>query len=244
MKILIRSLIGLIFLAMLCVAGILAWMSVPFPVQPERISSALQSGSTVKVAQDEYLVFTPVSGNASRGLILYPGAKTDPVTYASLLREIARSGILVVAAPMPFNTAFLSINRATQIMQALPDISRWYLAGHSLGGVAASLYADKNTNALAGLIFWAAYPAADLSNSPIPVLSVFARNDLSTTPDEIAQNMHLLPGKTTYQEIAGNHWQFGDYSEALNKAPQTVSRSQQQSDIVSATLAFINASGP
>ena len=239
MKLLKRLLLSIVALLALSIAAVCLWMMRPYPVQQDAIDQALRSDEAVQVSRGEYLVFTPANVAVDRGLIFYPGGKTDPTSFAPLLRALAEAGLRVVAVPMPLNTAFLDVDSATRAIAAFPDINHWFLAGHSLGGVAAAMYAQTNANRLDGLILWAAYPAADISSPGLDVLSIYAHDDLNTTLGDISKHQDWLPENTVYVEIEGNHWQFGHFSDSQNQQPQKISREQQQSQILSATLAFI-----
>jgi hypothetical protein len=238
LKTLAKLLLGITLLLVPAVVGVCVWMAYPYPQDQAPIEQALQSDEAVRVSQGDFLVFEPTDPPAAQGLIFYPGGKVDPVAYAPVLRELARAGLLVVVTPMPLKTAFLGVDRADEAMAAFPQIQTWYLGGHSLGGVAASLYAEHSADKLQGLLFWASYPVADLSALELPVLSIYARGDVQTTREEIADNRELLPADTRYIEIEGNHWQFGHFSSDLHQAPPAVSRSEQQAAIVTATLDF------
>ncbi|MCB1702503.1 MAG: hypothetical protein KDI14_16905 [Halioglobus sp.] len=238
MKFIKRLCIGIVTLLVLGVIATGLWMAIPFPMQQDAIAQALASDNRVQVTRGEYLVFSPAGFAPKRGIIFYPGGKTDPATFAPIFRQLAEAGILVVAVPMPINTAFLGVDSATGVMQAFPATTQWYLAGHSLGGVAAAMYARDNAAALKGLILWASYPPTDLSSQSLEVLSIYARNDLSTTVADIEQHKAQLPEGTIYTLIEGNHWQFGHFSDELNQQEQSVSRQQQQAAIVAATLQF------
>jgi hypothetical protein len=241
MKFIKKLLLLLITLIVVSLAGVCLWMMIPYPAQQEAIQNALRPDDHVAVSQDDYLVFTPQNAAVENGLIFYPGGKTEVTTFAPLLRQIAATGVLVVAVPMPLNTAFLDVDSANQVMQDFPAVQQWFLAGHSLGGVAAAMYASTQAQHLQGLVLWASYPAADISSQALNVLSVFARNDRSTTLQDIGDHKAWLPANTVYTEIQGNHWQFGHYSDGQNQQPQTISREQQQADILAATLEFIGS---
>jgi dienelactone hydrolase len=234
-----RILIWIVLPILLSVVAVAVWMMIPYPVQDAAIEEALRSDSSVKVLHEEYLVFAPASFNHQQGLIFYPGGKTSVSTFAPLLRQLAEAGILVIAVPMPFNTAFLGMDRATQVMADFPAVSQWYLAGHSLGGVVAAMYARDNAPRLQGLVLWASYPAVDLSSLPLDVLSIYAQEDLSTTVQDISEHKAWLPEHTVYTPIKGNHWQFGHFSDKKNQQLQTSTRDQQQKEILSATLKFM-----
>ena len=83
------------------------------------------------------------------------------------------------------------------------------------------MYVADDTRDLAGLILWASYTASDISDRPLNVLSVYARDDLATTIDDVDQHRSWLPTTTIYTEVEGNHWQFGHYSESQNQRPQS-----------------------
>ena len=56
---------------------------------------------------------------------------------------------------MPFNLAVFDINAADYAYSNFPNIKKWYIGGHSLGGAMASAYAKNNESKLNGLIYWA-----------------------------------------------------------------------------------------
>jgi len=243
LKLLVRLLVGLALLLVLAVAGVCLWMLKPYPQDQASIEDALASDQLVRVSQGEFLVLEPASRSASTALIFYPGGKVDPIAYAPILRDLAGNGLKVVVTPMPLKTAFLGVERANDAVAAFPEIERWFLAGHSLGGVAASRYAEQFDKELSGLIFWASYPVVDLSSQELPVLSIYALGDFQTTLEDIEQSRALLPAPAKMVAIEGNHWQFGEFSSGLHQAPPKVTRQEQQAEIVAATLEFVNTPG-
>jgi hypothetical protein len=95
-----------------------------------------------------------------------------------------------------------------------------------------------------GLVLWGAYPSSgdDLSDWAGQVTSVSATNDGLTTPDDIARTTPLLPASTEFVVIAGgNHAQFGWYGEQRGDGAATISREDQQSQTVDATLRLLRA---
>ena len=239
MRSLLKLLAGLVLLLVAAVIGMSLWMLYPYPQDQALIDPALRSDDRVRVTEGEFLVFQPGSGTPDTGLVFYPGGKVDPAAYAPILREIAATGVAVVVTPMPLKAAFLGVERASEAMSAFPEVNTWYLAGHSLGGVAASLYAEQDGDKLAGLIFWASYPVADLSDLDLEVLSIYATGDVQTTLEEIEQSRPLLPEKAHLVEIEGNHWQFGHFSSSLHMQSPAVSREAQQAQVVITTLEFM-----
>ncbi len=60
---------------------------------PEALS-ALQSDAQVEVETEPWLLFRPVGGNPTVGLILYPGGRVDARAYAPTARALAHLGSL------------------------------------------------------------------------------------------------------------------------------------------------------
>lgn len=236
-----RLLLIVSILLALLLAGALVWLVTPYEFEREAVEQALVSDHLVGVEQQAFHVFSPVAARPSTGVIFYPGGKTDPATYAPILRQLARSGLLVVNVPMPLKVAFLGIDSADQVMRAYPHIDHWYLAGHSMGGVAAAEYAASSADRLGGLILWASYPARDISQLELPVLSVYGLQDAMTTLEDIEKNKPWLPERATYVAVDANHWAFGHYDRPPASAAQQAGRQRAQQEIIEATLKFIRS---
>jgi len=210
---------------------------------PDAIT-AMRSDERVTVVHDDVIVFRPNATDPLVGLIFYPGARVDPVSYAPAMREVAAQGFLVVITPMPLNLAVLDSDRAAKVMEDFPEIQRWAVGGHSLGGAMAAAFAASNGSGIDGLVLWAAYPPSgdDLSGWAGKMMSVSATNDGLTTPDDVARTRTLLPALAEFVAIeGGNHAQFGWYGEQRGDGTATISREDQQSQTVAATLRLLDA---
>jgi dienelactone hydrolase len=144
---------------------------------------------------------------------------------------------------MPLNLAVFAPDRAAEVMAAFPQIGRWAVGGHSLGGAMAARFALQNPDAVQGLVLWAAYPAStdDLSGHPLAVASIYGTLDGLATEDKIAASRPLLPGNTLWVAIeGGNHAQFGWYGPQSGDGTATISREEQQRQIVAATLELLS----
>ena len=225
----------------LVLGGFVTWASTPATPMPEALA-ALQSDGEVQVGMESWLVFRPIADNPTVGLVLYPGGRIDPRAYASAAHALAREGYLVVIVRMPLNLAVFAPDRAADVMAAFPEIDCWAVGGHSLGGAMAARFAYQNSGAVQGLVLWAAYPAStdDLSGRTLAVASIYGTHDGLATGDKIAAARPLLPGNTHWVAIeGGNHAQFGWYGPQSGDGNATVSREEQQKQIVAATLALL-----
>jgi dienelactone hydrolase len=188
-----------------------------------------------------------VNSEPSAGLILYPGGRVDLRSYAPTAREIAAQGYLVVVVPMPLNLAFFAPDRAAEVIAAFPEVDRWAIGGHSLGGAMAARFAHRYPSTVHGLVLWASYPAAsdDLSaRGDLAVASIYGTLDGLATEDEIAASRPLLPPDTRWVAIeGGNHAQFGWYGPQRGDNPATISREAQQQETIAGTLALLAALG-
>ena len=210
--------------------------------------AALVSDELVRVETSPWLTFTPAEPTGT-GFILYPGGRVPAEAYAPPARAIAEAGYLSVVPSMPLGLAMLAPDTADGIVEANPQIERWVIGGHSVGGVMAAGYASDH-DAVNGLVLWAAYPAdgTDLAAQALAVTSVYATEDGLVSIDDIDASRTQLPSATTYVEIAGgNHAQFGWYGEQNGDGVATISREEQQAQVVAATLellAQVEASRP
>jgi pimeloyl-ACP methyl ester carboxylesterase len=208
---------------------------------PEALT-ALQSDAQVTVTAGPWLEFAPAISQPTTGFIIYPGGRVDYRAYAPAAHQIAAQGYLVVIVRMPLNLAVFNPDAASGVIRANPQIQHWAIGGHSLGGAMAANFAKNNPGAIQGLALWAAYPADsdDLTASGLEVLSISGTLDGLSTVEKIEASRALLPANTTWVAIdGGDHAQFGWYGDQAGDNPASISRSDQQAQIVSATVEML-----
>ena len=146
------------------------------------------------------------------GLIFYPGGKVEFTAYAPLMQACAARGVLCVLLRVPANLAVLDVNAADGVAADYPEITRWYVGGHSLGGTIAAQYAADHADALAGVILLGAYATSDLSGTQLQVLSVYGSEDGVMNRGRYASNRENLPDDIEEVVIQGGcHSWFGSY---------------------------------
>ena len=207
----------------------------------DRALAALAPASqdvTVK-AGDDRIDFVPRAPIA--GLIFYPGAKVEFTAYAPLMEACAERGVLCVLLKMPGNLAVLDYNAADGIPEDYPEVTRWYVGGHSLGGNIAATYAKKHADAVTGLVMLAAYSTDDLTDTDLQVLSVYGANDGVLNRERYETYRENLPADTTEIIIEGGcHSFFGSYGiQAGDGAPAIPLEAQiaQTADAIAALAA-------
>ncbi len=236
MKLIRRITLLAVFIVGLGLIIFIVWASTPLGPMPEALQ-ALQSDKAVLVTNDKWLVFQPAVDIPETGVIIYPGGRIDPRSYAPAANALARQGFLAVIVPMPLNLAVFDPGSADSVIAAYPQIGNWAIGGHSLGGAMAADYILKADSAQ-GLFLWAAYPpeSADLSNTSVRVTSIYGSMDGLASPLEVLSADELLPDNTSWVEITGgNHAQFGWYGPQPGDNPALISREQQQIMLVQAT---------
>ena len=198
---------------------------------------ATASGDRIEVVDTATAwVLRPTTAPRPTGLVFLPGARVDARAYLRLLRPLAEAGTLVVLVKPPLDLGLLASPAA--VMDDHPEVERWVLGGHSLGGAAATFAADDPR--VVGLALWAAYPTDDLSGSGLAVLSVSGDRDGLATPADVDAARPLLPPDTRYVVVTGGtHAFFGDYGAQPGDGEPGVPREVAQRQIVLATATFL-----
>ena len=200
---------------------------------------ALVSDDTVTVAeQDRCWIFAPESPTA--GLIFYPGGKVENTAYAPLLHDLAEDGILCVLVKMPCNLAVLDMNAADGIPERFPEVTSWYIGGHSLGGAMAASYASKHADKLDGLVLLAAYSTADLTDSGLRVYSTYGSEDGVLNREKYEADRANLPQDTSETVIDGGcHAGFGSYGAQKGDGTPVISAEEQQQQTADALAVWM-----
>lgn len=228
-------------LALLLAAGIAGYAYVADYYHADEAAVAAMLGLTGTVYTEtdgDVTWFVPDA--PTTGLIFYPGGKVEAVAYAPLLQACAQRGILCALVQMPANLAVLDINAADGLRQEYPEISNWYMAGHSLGGAMAASYAANHAGEYAGLILLAAYSTQDLTQTPLRVLSVYGTEDGVLDRDAYSENRANLPTDTVEVLLDGGcHAQFGSYGTQEGDGVPTISAVEQIRQTTDAIISFI-----
>jgi hypothetical protein len=238
--------VGLALLAILVVgvAGFL-WYVQPQPLLPEATAALASTERATYDGSGGLIAYTPTKAAPTTGLILYPGGKVPSAAYAPPARAIAEAGYLVVVVSVPFNLAVFDIGAAQPVIDAHPEIAHWAVGGHSLGGSMAAQFIDGHPGEVDGLVFWAAYAAADIADQQLIVANIYGSLDAGVASYSSPTNLaNVGPAVTTTVIDGGNHEQMGWYTGQPNDPPATITRVDQQRRVVVATVALLASLGP
>ena len=221
----------------------------------------LLDGLSQQLAEtNDFIILSPEEGTPKTTIIFYPGGLVDPHSYLKWQDQMVAgdSTLQIITVKMPSNLAVINSNKGSKLFDHYTDMERWIISGHSLGGAMATNMIDKYPEKLKALIYLAAYPADDRINDYTgSVLSISAENDGLTTPADIQDRMNDLPeayemnsildfpndvkAKTLYYQIeGGNHAQFGNYGEQDDDLEATITREQQQNQMVELIRNYLN----
>ncbi len=244
-----RSRIRLVLLVTLglLIVGIVAfvvWASLARPPEPGPLEAAL-SDPAVEVTLGPVVELRPSDAEPTRGVVFYPGARVHREAYVATWAPIvAEADLLVLIPRMPLNLAIFGRSRAADLIGDTPEIDRWWVGGHSLGGaMAASWLGDQPPGSVDGLTLWASFATggAELSSrTDLTVLSVSGSRDGLATPADIAERRDLLPPSAIMVEVEGmNHAQFGRYGPQGGDLTPTISDDEAQSALTQAHVAAL-----
>ena len=178
------------------------------------------------------------SEGATKGLIFYPGGKVDHKAYKTLGVAIADRGVTVVICEMPMRLAVLDVNAADGVYQLMPEITEWYIGGHSLGGSMAASYMASHPE-IRGLVLLGSYSTADVSDRP--TLSVYGSEDGVMNSEKYEEyKPNLGEGLTEIIIEGGCHAYFGMYGAQDGDGTPTISVYEQINLTADHIIDFIN----
>ena len=222
-----RVLLILLAALLLAAAGIWIYLSDYYRADATAAMALEASSRDIEIrVGDRRVDFVPREAEA--GLIFYPGGKVEYTAYAPLMRACAERGILCVLLRMPGNLAVLDTDAAEGIAENYPDVDRWYIGGHSLGGTCAAIHVSSHKADYAGLILLGAYSTRDLSGTALDVLSVYGSEDGVLNREKYEACRKNLPDDAVEVVISGGcHALFGCYGAQSGDGTPTITSEEQ-----------------
>lgn len=228
---------------MLIVAGLGSWqyLNEYYEAQAAAIDTEkalVESGDLYESKADGENLILEADGETDTGIIFYPGGKVEYTAYLPLLEKLREAGYDVVLIKMPFNLAFFDMNAGEKVLadmeEELPNVKKWYVMGHSLGGVAASSFASHYEDEIQGLILLGAYDYGEYDEDN--TLIIYGSEDIQLDLSKIDEE------KSDVLEIqGGNHAWFGNYGKQDGDGEATISREEQQTIAADKIISWIQS---
>lgn len=225
-----RILLVLLALLVLGAAGFGFYVGDYYRAEPAALAILDEPGLSI---DGDTTILSPASASDT-GILFYPGAKVEAEAYLPLLDQLRDQGFTCFLIHMPANMAIFDADAALDVIAAHPEISHWYLAGHSMGGAMASSCAADNPDAFDGLILLGAYLYGDYP--PADTLTIYGSlNESVAEKIDYTDNVLVIDG--------ANHAQFGNYDPQKGDPAAAISASDQQAQSVQAITDFIHSRG-
>lgn len=178
------------------------------------------------IEKDGMLVYGETDSKV--GIIFYPGAKVEYTAYEPLMKQLASKGIFSVLVQMPYNLPIFGISSADGIQEKYPNIDKWYMMGHSLGGAMAGTYLVEHYRDYEGLILLASYVSDDLSHTDLDILSIYGDQDKILNMKNYEKYKANYPDGFEEMIIhGGNHSYFGVYGFQKGDGNASITNYQQ-----------------
>ncbi len=227
---------------------------------PSDIGSAVTISETRRTIE----IKPTAAGISSVGLIFYPGGLVDSHVYNELLAQFSEvCGIMTIIVKMPSNLAVLDIDAGLSVIPSYPEIKKWIIAGHSLGGSMAASTVNTNPAAHAGIIFMDSYPpgTSSLKTWSGAVLSLYSSIEKVNDPERMQQTLDLIPPatwltassriypaeKSNYSVIhqidGGSHSYFGTYGPQDGDYTPTITREAFHAEVINYMGEFFTENG-
>jgi hypothetical protein len=205
-----------------------------------KVDTYLTSTDEVEVTRGNEIVFTPKNKTVKAGLVFYPGAKVEATAYAPLCSSLAKEGILTYLIQMPYNLAFFDSGAGKGIPTKHPEVSHWYLSGHSLGGAMAASFIGSDTSEYEGLILLASYSTSDLSKTSLKTMTIYGSQDKVLNKSKYQDCLKNLPSSNREVILeGGNHSGYAYYGPQKGDGTASISKDEQIAKTVMAVTSLL-----
>ncbi|MCD7863800.1 MAG: alpha/beta hydrolase [Lachnospiraceae bacterium] len=170
-------------------------------------------------------------GDSHIGFIIFSGAKTDEKAYAYVAKLLHDKGYTVVIPKQLFHLSMFGTKHGQEIMVSNPEIRKWILIGHSLGGMPVSRIASAQPENLYGIAFLATYASVDLSALEIGAIRLTADHDGIMNNDFMMRYDCNLPHDAANIMLRGaNHQGFAAYHSTSGRDGEASLSWQEQNE--------------
>ena len=196
------------------------------PINKYLSSYLLQNKITITKLDSNKVVFKGTETKAA--LIFYPGGNIEHTAYYPLMAACASKGIMCILCQMPLDLAIFKINAAKGIKNKFPEIKKWYIGGHSLGGACATIYLYMNPDQFIGFILLSSYSIFNLSKTNLKAMCIIGTEDKVMSERRYNKFMKNLPKNCVHVKIEGGcHSYFGMFEIMKSDGKPKISNIEQ-----------------
>lgn len=187
--------------------------------------------------------YIPKDADVTDGIIFYLGTAITPKKYDYIATFLASKGYLVALPNNLFAYILYSITetQTKAVLNKFPNI-KFFLAGHSQGGGAATKMTNTMMNDIYGTILLSplSYEKDSIKSTGLPVLFFEAQNDKVLSSSQKAESKKTLPEDAELVYLEGcNHMGYSDMSFFAD-GKCTIGIENQQKITADKMLEFMN----
>ncbi|MCD8145973.1 MAG: alpha/beta hydrolase [Clostridiales bacterium] len=181
-------------------------------------------------------------GESNVGFLIFSGAKTDDRAYAYLAKLLHEKGHTVIIPRQRFHMSAFGTKHGLEIMDSNPQIKKWILIGHSLGGMPVSRIAASRSDELIGVAFLATFASIDLSGLDLAAIRITAEHDGVMNNDTMDTYNGNLPKNAANIMLEGaNHQGFAAYRSTSGRdGKASISWQEQNEQTIQLILTFFS----
>ena len=200
--------LSLLLLAMLILLG---WYQVDgIPIEE---TESFLSGENFMLTEenDGGLLFRPADSNG-HGILIMHGALIMPKSYAKTAAYFADRGYTVYLPMGPARLSVGVVDRAASRALEM-NVDKWFLIGHSMGGMASMELATRHSLNVQAIALWAGNMPTSYTFVDLPIIYIWGNNDGLLPEERFKLNRFNLPESVSYVTLEGaNHKNFAMYS--------------------------------
>ncbi|MBQ0041060.1 MAG: hypothetical protein KBS56_03440 [Clostridiales bacterium] len=194
----------------------------------------------IEELDNDIIRYSPKKDASGIGIAFYPGCTVEYYAYSPLLAELAEEGYIVYLFEMPHNVATSAPERANEIIGQDSDVTKWYISGHSAGGVGAEMYLVENADKVDGAVIFASSAKEDMTGIDVPMITVYGSRDTVVGKSLQRRIVNNPPDTEMFCIEGANHAQFGDYGKQTFDSDATISDEEQRKQAVAYVTDWIS----